>query len=74
MAFCPREALEAWGRLHIDHDKCSECFGGVYRFEGGTTTIDKQTLMNQEQTTWVQLCTKYCPVGALSIEEQESSN
>lgn len=24
-AFCPEEALKAWGCLAIDHEKCTEC-------------------------------------------------
>jgi ferredoxin len=73
MAFCPREALEAWGHLHIDPEKCSDCFGGVYRFGENAPIADKQTLLSPEKTVWARLCTKYCPVGALSVEEEPSS-
>lgn len=24
-AFCPEDALKAWGYLEIDHEKCTEC-------------------------------------------------
>jgi len=73
MGFCPREALEAWGHLHIDHEKCSDCFGGVYRFGGNVAIANKQTLFDTNKTAWVRLCTKYCPVGALSVVEETSS-
>ncbi len=70
MAFCPREALWAWGRVRVDTRKCSECFGGVYQFEQNAPLQNRESLLDTVATSWTRLCLINCPVGALRVEEE----
>ena len=67
VAFCPREALEAWGWCEVDHDKCTECFGGMIHFEGNIPLTNRDDTLAQAQNRWQRNCVNNCPVSALSI-------
>ena len=72
VAFCPREALSVtvtWGRLSIDENECTRCFGGSHNFTPGAGSQKRQDLSQSGPPGWNLICTENCPVGALSVAE-----
>ncbi len=67
--FCPRNALRAWGYLHIDHERSSECFGGVLHLDENPSLEDSSRAMDRSATRWSRLCVENCPAGAISWQE-----
>ena len=75
VAFCPREALSVtiqWGRLVIDSNQCTDCFGGSYHFDENIPVANKREILDRSQADGVRLCVENCPVGALSVLEVQS--
>ncbi len=73
VAFCPREALNVttwWGRLYIDKERCTDCFGGACHFEENLPLADKEATLDRNRTTWTRLCVENCPVSAISVVEE----
>ncbi len=70
VAFCPRDAIKAWGYTEIDSNKCSDCFGGVYHFDLNLPLTDKEEILDRAKSRWTRLCVENCPVDALSIREE----
>jgi len=72
VAFCPREALSVtvkWGRLSIDENECTACFGGSHNFTPGAGSRKHRGLSRSGSPGWNLICTENCPVGALSAAE-----
>ncbi len=63
---CPREAFRVWAYARIDHDLCSDCFGGIHRFETNARLEDRDVTLNTDQTLWQCACVLNCPAEALS--------
>jgi ferredoxin len=66
---CPREALHAWGHVHIDSDRCSDCYGGIHQFEENRSLKNRDETLDIRHTLWRRACVENCPVEALSIEQ-----
>ena len=66
---CPREALEAWGIVRIDRDKCSDCFGGIHDFSGAVSPADRDSVLEGARSFGERQCIINCPADALSVEQ-----
>ncbi len=56
-----------WGRLSIDDQECTSCFGGSHQFAGGVGLKKGELLLGGGPPVWNLICTENCPVGALSV-------
>jgi len=66
---CPREALWAWGHVHIDPDRCTDCYGGLHQFRENAPLNDRVIALDTTCTLWGRACVENCPVEALSVEQ-----
>lgn len=71
--FCPADALEGWGVIQVNQEKCTDCYGGVYFFDPDLPPADKSSILGVMKSSPRRYCVESCTVGALSIKEETSS-
>ncbi len=70
IAFCPREALEAWwGYAEVDTEKCKDCFGGSLLFSQENILEIQASSLKNKKNEWTRLCVQYCPAEAIEAIE-----
>ncbi len=65
---CPRQALNAWGYVRIDRDRCNDCHGGLHRSEEDAPLGDRAIALDTTSMLRRRACIENCPVEALSVE------
>ncbi len=66
---CPREAFFAWAYAQLDKGRCTECYGGIHRFNENVPLSDSVSVLDTQSTRWDCLCVINCPAEALHQEE-----
>ncbi len=65
---CPRQALNAWGYVRIDRDRCNDCYGGLHQSEDNAPLSERENALDTTRILRRRACIENCPVEALSAE------